>query len=607
MTQARPFPYFGEGIAMARKFMSVHVAFRKGVPAADRKGVRKGAPEVFNDFDWASPRLLQAGHSGGLQWAVASKYPRPGPRAGEGEATDGQWKAFNRRIDAWLLALHRRHPLAFVVKPVDEEYSTVLGAWHRWSSLEAGPGLWAELRRVLGKDEDGILDHVLDLWRQDLASRPFAEQGRRLKALGGEARSLLRTRGGVPEPAKQESSPKEATLKEQLEVWLKLRKKGGPFEKKFEVAFPGTETTLNGLAYDLGMAGRWRESAEICSVALRDGVEFPNHYRKLRMLALVRAGDLDAAGREIPGALLASENYAAVMLFQGWIELLEKRGRPEDAAAAFHLARRLVTGFDEDAKDLGLGDLKRFGKSSKAVRERAIALWGEWILRAGALRDIDDDLIVRAELNAKEVGHEAIRLEIQEESTRRGEVAMEALLSRGELKREGSFFEALRREDMGEAQLERVIRAVGTVRERGMAIFTLADWAFRHIASRPALAILAYEELMKLPAPEKGTHRTNWLRSLNNAIIVSWQHKALDLSRRLADFAQPYAPENPYIYHSAACTYAALGDRARALGQARLAVEHRYEKLGRMRTDADLAELPNDPDFLALFPPSRSA
>jgi hypothetical protein len=599
---SRPFPYFGEGVAMARKFMSVFVAFREAVPAKVRKELRKGAPRVFNEFDWMSPRLLQAGHGGILQWEVAAKYPKPGPRAGEGEATDAQWSAFNREIDRWLLALHRKRPLAFVVKPVDEEYSTVLGKWHLESSLDAGPALWPGLRSALGKDEDGVFDHVIGLWRADLARQAVAEQARRLKALPKEAVAVLETAGGVPEPVEPRQATTDAPVEERLRIWQELPRSKGGLEERFEKACAGSRTNLNALAYDLGLAGRWADCAGICALALEDGVRFPGHYRDLRMLALVRAGDLAAADREIPGALVAAENYRSTSLFLAWIELLEKRGLEEDAAAAFHLARRLVMGFDEDAKDLGLGDLKRFGRSSKSVRERGIALWGAWILRAGPVGGIGDDLIVRAMVNAKEVGHEALQRELAEQSARLDKITMEALLSRGELKREGAFFEAFRREDLGDVQLERVIRAAGTVKDRGMAIHALADWAFRHIASRPALAVLAYEELMKLPPPEKGTHRTNWLRALNNAIIVSWQQKNLDLSRRLSDFAQPCAPENPYIYHSAACTYLALGDRARALEQTRLAIQHHYEKLDAMLSDPDLGALLKDAEYLALFP-----
>jgi hypothetical protein len=69
----------------------------------------------------------------------------------------------------------------------------------------------------------------------------------------------------------------------------------------------------------------------------------------------------------------------------------------------------------------------------------------------------------------------------------------------------------------------------------------------------------------------------------------------------LADGGQPYGPENPYIYHSAACAYAAVGQIDRALEQVQLAIEHNYEHAEKMETDADLSPLHSDPRFASMF------
>ena len=73
------------------------------------------------------------------------------------------------------------------------------------------------------------------------------------------------------------------------------------------------------------------------------------------------------------------------------------------------------------------------------------------------------------------------------------------------------------------------------------------------------------------------------------------------LAVELANGGQRYAPENPYIYHSAACAYAAIGQIDNALVQVQRAIEHEYEHTEKMETDADLSPLQSDPRFPALF------
>jgi hypothetical protein len=87
----------------------------------------------------------------------------------------------------------------------------------------------------------------------------------------------------------------------------------------------------------------------------------------------------------------------------------------------------------------------------------------------------------------------------------------------------------------------------------------------------------------------------------NNACIHAHALGDYELAVELADGGQPYAPENPYIYHSAACAYAAHGDISRAVEQVKQAIEHDYEHSEKMETDPDLAPLHPDPRFSALF------
>jgi tetratricopeptide (TPR) repeat protein len=116
-----------------------------------------------------------------------------------------------------------------------------------------------------------------------------------------------------------------------------------------------------------------------------------------------------------------------------------------------------------------------------------------------------------------------------------------------------------------------------------------------------ALAIL--RKVLALPAPvrDAGEARTALVMAWNNACIHAHALGDYKLAVELADGGQPFGPENPYIYHSAACAYAAVGQIDRALEQVGRAIEHEYEHAEKMETDPDLAVLQKDPRFSALF------
>ncbi len=119
---------------------------------------------------------------------------------------------------------------------------------------------------------------------------------------------------------------------------------------------------------------------------------------------------------------------------------------------------------------------------------------------------------------------------------------------------------------------------------------------------RPAgLKIL--RKVLALPEPPHvaSEARSAYIMAWNNACIHAHALGEYELAVELADGGQPYAPENPYIYHSAACAYAAVGDIERALVQVRLAIEAHYEHAEKMETDVDLLVLHADPRFNQLF------
>ncbi len=117
------------------------------------------------------------------------------------------------------------------------------------------------------------------------------------------------------------------------------------------------------------------------------------------------------------------------------------------------------------------------------------------------------------------------------------------------------------------------------------------------------LALQILRRVLTLPEPPRdaGEARTALVMAWNNACIHAHALGDYKLAVELADGGQRYAPENPYIYHSAACAYAAVGQIDRALEQVERAIEHDYEHTEKMETDADLAPLHSDPRFPALF------
>lgn len=116
-----------------------------------------------------------------------------------------------------------------------------------------------------------------------------------------------------------------------------------------------------------------------------------------------------------------------------------------------------------------------------------------------------------------------------------------------------------------------------------------------------ALQIL--RRVLSLPEPKRdaGEARTALVMAWNNACIHAHALGDYKLAVELAEGGQPFAAENPYIYHSAACAFAATGQIDRAIEQVDRAIANGYEHSEKMETDSDLAALQKDPRFAQLF------
>ena len=176
-------------------------------------------------------------------------------------------------------------------------------------------------------------------------------------------------------------------------------------------------------------------------------------------------------------------------------------------------------------------------------------------------------------------------------------------------------FELLDQDTLEATDAEDLVDLIGTIArhaptllEAALALLpddvTLVPYLYNASFSveRPqALAIL--RRVLALPEPPLGAGeaRTAHVMAWNNACIHAHALGDYRLAAELADGGQPFAPENPYIYHSAACAYAAIGQIDRAIEQVARAIENNYEHTEKMETDGDLSPLRSDPRFGALF------
>lgn len=118
----------------------------------------------------------------------------------------------------------------------------------------------------------------------------------------------------------------------------------------------------------------------------------------------------------------------------------------------------------------------------------------------------------------------------------------------------------------------------------------------------PALRLKVLQAVLAQEVPsDDDADRGNYVQTLNNACILAQEIKDYPLAKEIADRAQPYTTENPFIFHSAACAYVAVGELDAAMKQVEGAVEHHYDHLKELEEDVDLGELRTSPQFKALF------
>jgi hypothetical protein len=552
---------------------------------------------------------------------VAATYPGGGPRADQGEATDAQWKAFNDEIDAYLAHVHAASPIAVVIRPIDDEYSTELSPWHAWSCREL-PRFLPFLAAALSKKAASwYLRHACELWREWLAELALDEQKQIIAALDADARAVLKQHGGVPKPrAPQRKSDPEPTLDEQKRAWAAIPRDAdaiAAFAAAFQhLWFVGDDKWellrfVGALAYD----GRSPEHdallVEVVQRALGSpACEWPDtHWRPDLVEALVRLGRVDEARREIARVAAGANSYSS----GNWVAMLrflDATGRGEDADAMFRVANRYVTGFDEDRK---------VAKAPHDQKERAARVLLE--LAAPVLDDLsalDEEALSHFAFLFGDLVDESVAGEALGEASKRARAEQGA---RRERRIADGHDRLAHGERLDEAALKTLIddvqRVLAATSPTDLA--RLARAALEHASLVPQVSLLAYyaqqsnalgalavyRALAASPPPAEAEARESWLQAANNALVLTHQHEDYAESAALADRVVAYARENPHITHSAACSYAAVQRYDDAFAQAKLAVELGYKHLDKLRVDKDLGPLLQRADFKKLFASKR--
>ena len=102
----------------------------------------------------------------------------------------------------------------------------------------------------------------------------------------------------------------------------------------------------------------------------------------------------------------------------------------------------------------------------------------------------------------------------------------------------------------------------------------LAAVALSFLQSRPKLALHVFMWITEQDAPADAALREEWLRAHNNACYLAAVSGSPDECRIVVDRALGVAPQNPAIFHNAACVLCKIEDAAGALEAIRGGIAH---------------------------------
>jgi hypothetical protein len=587
-----PFPYVGSGIAAARKAMECFVCFRAPVPKAARAELERGVPAPLAGFFHWSPRALVFGHADdSLQWVVRAHYEHVVDEDDEHEPdpelpSEAQWKALNAELDAWLLGVHARHPVAAFVKPIDEEYSTATDAWHEWS-CERIPTEVLPALADLGKRHAGVAAYVAELWRAWAQDQPVDRQRALVAALPAEARAALEQHDALFEPAPPPPPrARRPTPEESEQIWRQAAAAGGPL--RLEDAYTAAllerglddAYTLTNHLHALEEAGRHADVVELARAVLASGSEFPAHWIRPAVDALIALDRVPEAGALMPALVGHLESYSPDMLVTA-MRYHRAAGEPAVEATLYHAGMRWFTTFTYHVTK---AQAKAYGSAPEDLPERFAAWLARWV--AGA------EWSAAAQ---PRLGHWLVWFETI------GEPCFPDQIAAFEAERDRR---AAARARLPEAADEATARALI---EQLLPTADTEDAARAFHALRERAPVAAYDFLLgairnerrcgyRFPRGERVDAVTSllWL-ALNVPALRERLPEAYEIG------AGYVLVRNPALHGNLGCAAARLGDRAAALRHVGRALALDWEDPRQIHDDEVFASLRGDRDFEQLF------
>jgi hypothetical protein len=130
-----PFVYLDHGALDPDSFdkaESIWIAFQAPVPEAERRAIMKRCPAAFAGFFRWDDVLFYSESAGDVYSAIVADEFGDG---GSFEVTAEAARRFSRAVEAWVLEIHTRAPIAFFIGP-----SRAWGddAWNAWSYARVG-------------------------------------------------------------------------------------------------------------------------------------------------------------------------------------------------------------------------------------------------------------------------------------------------------------------------------------------------------------------------------------------------------------------------------------------------------------------------------------
>lgn len=146
-----PFVYLDHGALDPDSFdkaESIWIAFHAPVPEADRRAIMRSCPAAFAGFFRWDDVLFYSESAGDVYSAIVADEFGEG---GAFEVTAEAARRFSRAVEAWVLEIHTRTPIAFFIGP-----SRALDGdgWNAWSYARVGSVIVPWLERYLDTHPD---------------------------------------------------------------------------------------------------------------------------------------------------------------------------------------------------------------------------------------------------------------------------------------------------------------------------------------------------------------------------------------------------------------------------------------------------------------------